>query len=299
MNDHVNLEYVRLFVDGELSTGDAAHIEQQMASDPDLRRRVEFERGLRERVAAALASDAPESPANLESSVRAALSATPESSDVAGRIEPVARAVVTPSPPRANFFLLAASLMIVAGAVLFGIFGRPIDSAPGPGQGDVVAESAFFVAGEHDRCSGDQLQLLAKLVYRDASEAFAALATHLGPGRVPAIDLSSIGFEFVGGGECHVPAADRSGHLMYLKSGGAGDADSSMVSIFMVPDEGQFSHLQTMPRINGAWIELTDRAEPCTVLFTTNGSMAYFLCCCDAASVEDTARLVHEQIITP
>ncbi len=109
-----------LLCDGELAPHEAEALNRSLESDPCQRSRVEFQRGLRRRVAAVLQIGC-EPPPGLADHVRRSLAETlpqNESTEESPR-----RSLVLSwlrGPTRANVFAVAASLALVAGVTAFG-----------------------------------------------------------------------------------------------------------------------------------------------------------------------------------
>lgn len=288
---------IRLYIDGELTPEESARLESLIESDESLRQRVDFERKLKGRVSDVMTGQDSAAPPELAAQIRAKLDN--DEPAVAGSISPQPRTAWFEGPRRANIFAVAATLAIVAGAVLFGIFGQPIDKfRPNPAT-DVITDSSLFVAGEHDRCVNDEASLNQKIKYTNPVAAYQFISTHLDTISIPVIDLSAFGYEFVGAGPCGVPSAERSAHVMFRKLNSDKDMPP-MVSIFMVPDTGQFRYSGSFEAPTGEWAvcpgeSLTDRR----VLISTDGQIAYFLCCCDENDLERIARSISLQTRTP
>lgn len=182
-------------------------------------------------------------------------------------------------PPRANIFAVAATLAVIAGAVLFGIFGRPIDSIRSA-RVEPVTEIAQFVSTEHRRCASDPDARGRKTKWTDPSACAAGLRDLLGVD-VPIFEVES--YRFVGAGPCHVPGEPVSAHLVYVRNDSGGDGHPSvMLSLFVVPNHGQFARDVTGGGRKWAWSNIGDRPEcPKTVACCDDGRLIYFLVCCN------------------
>jgi hypothetical protein len=309
MPDPTDATLIRQYADGELTPDEAAAFEQRLQSDPDLRAAVEFERTLRTRVAAVMQTDAPAAPADLADRIHAALAgadstqaadapdapdatpARPETGPVAGRIGPGAPPAAAAAAhdrgtggsrrPRANIFMIAATLVLVAGAILIGIFGPSIDQLPP--AGDLVVDAADWVSSEHGRCTTDTDVVDTKLSWHDPAEARRQLAAHLQVSEVSIpLALEEIGYEFVGAGRCMLPAGGlKSGHMLFERSANP-PAGPAMLSLFVVPDVGQYNRGLRLGMIPGRWYT-TDGGPKCARMIrrTTDGAVVYFLVCCD------------------
>lgn len=304
MNDEMNIQDLRRYVDGEMDAEEATGFERRLERDETLRAAVEFERLLCERIATVMAAPPAAAPTDLRDRVRTALAEAGAGDAVAGRIRPgdepartAARRTIFSGPHKANIFAVAATLAVVAGAVLFGIFGRPIDDAMhAPSGSSAVHEAAAFAAREHNRCRGSETKLQTKLIVRDPDRAADMLASHLGVTSVPALDLSSLGYSFVGAGPCGVPHAPASGHMMFQRDEPIGEA-YPMVSVFMVPDDGRFTPGPPIPTDAGEWDECA-RSPDCAhrVLYATNGELMFFICCCIDEDIDEIAEVLGGQM---
>jgi anti-sigma factor RsiW len=230
---------IRLYCDGELPDDQARQVEQRLGQDPSLRSLVESERRLKEHAGQVMAADGSPVPAGLAGRVRD--HGVGETTASAARIE-VEPAPATASrawwsgPHRANVFAVAACLVLVAGAVLFGILGPSIDSLRMRSVTDVAADAAAAVAGEHVVTTTDLRTVAARMPYHTADAADRGLARFLGaPGRI--FDLRDLGYEFVAGSTCDIPHCDRGSHLIYCKSEGK----RGLVTLHIVPDRGQIA----------------------------------------------------------
>ena len=145
MGSHPSAKLIRLYCDGELSPEQVADFEKQLLADPGAKRavteQIEVERRLRGCVDSAIKSHCPCAPKDLDLRIKVLFSQVNETSgDVVGRIgrEQTRQRL----PQRANIFAIAATLALIAGAVLFGIFGRTIDETVAPPV-DLVASAAI------------------------------------------------------------------------------------------------------------------------------------------------------------
>jgi len=230
---------IERYADGELGPAETAAFEARLAGDPALTAEVERRLGARETMRSAIArSMQVETPLDLRASVLATLdqSRRPVSRRQGGdQLRPRSWWQGT---RQANAFAVAASLLLVAGAVLFGIFGPRVVDRPGHGGGgDVpVTEVAETVVSEHESCAARGTCMAQDQPWRNldaASEALSALIGHA----VTAPNLDDAGYQFCCGGQSRVPGAgDRAGHLLYCRPDATGD-NCSFLSIFVVPVE--------------------------------------------------------------
>lgn len=294
MTEFDDIQRARLYADDELPEAERADFEARLAEQPALRARVEFERRLRRELVAAM--EPVQAPEGLAGRVRVALAAEgmdgADGADggdggVGGGIRRLFR-----GPTRANGLAVAASLAIVLTAVLIGILGRPIDHWGGAEDsvGDLVAAAAEYVSGEHDRCVSDESVRQSHCKAKSRAAAARTLAAHLGT-PVTVFDLGSMGYEFCGAGESDVPGGEPSGHLIYFRPPSE-DAAPGFVSIFVVPDVGQFDG-GADALDEGDWYE-SNGGPRCShvVLRSSDGRLVYFLVCCQEGEIDRLAGLI-------
>ena len=296
---------IRLFCDGELPPQEAAVVEAKLREHAEPRARAEFERRLRERVGAVLkAGSAP--PAGLADRIREAMtseeawaSRDPQAG-IIGTIEPPS-AEPAPhrawwrGPTRANAYAVAASVVLVAGAVLFGIFGRPIDSWPGRGTIDVAAEAAAAVASEHVMTANSPAGPAHSARYRTRDQAASGLTEYLGAAGL-VYDLSDLGYAFLGGDTCDVPRCERGCHLIYRRTGDG----PGLVTLHVVPRPRQFElhgspGLQTFPILTD---KITRNQDcPKDVLVWSHGEHCYMLVVSVAQDAEKIALRMQQTLL--
>ena len=186
MSDPIPPNLIRSYGDdepAELTDAARASIE----SDPRSRAQVRFERTLRERVGQAMSEPVAAMPDGLAGQVRdairgadgAAVGVADEASETDSR-ETGPRSWL--APRRANVFAIAASLALVVGAILFGIFGPSIDKI-GPGSdggSQLVSDTAQYVADEHRRCAAATHTRDGKAEWKTVATARKNLALALG-----------------------------------------------------------------------------------------------------------------------
>ncbi len=247
MSDVPTASLIQRYCDGELSSEESARVEARLRTDPELQARVGFERRLRDRVAALMERESV--PPELADRVRSAVRAeTPEEivskpdGVASGEPDGIASGGIAggstkrdwwSAPQRANVFAVAACIALVLGAVLVGIFGRPIDAWDGPT--DLTVAAAGAVATEHAVTASDLPTMLGSMI-RAPQEAMRQLAGHLGESGL-LFDLGSLGYEFIGGRTCTLPHCETGCHLLYRSTGDI----PGLVSLHIVPDEGQFN----------------------------------------------------------
>jgi anti-sigma factor RsiW len=282
-----DLNAIRLLADGELPPEGERAVRAAIDASPEGRARLEFERALRARVERVMSDDA--APAAVRERIMAALTAG--ASGDAPRHPRLARAgSIFRGPTRANVFAVAASLAIVAGAVLFGVFGPPLLPHAQTSELDPfrpVKDAVIYTSGEHGRCVGSRGALEDKIEYTSPAEGARALAAHLGVGTVRLFDLSPLGYQFIGAARCGVPPREQpSGHMLYRSDGGA------MISVFIQRDAGQFAFEERVV-YRPSDFEAPDpgRAE---AIWREDG-VVYFVVACNPDHLDGAAEMVHKQ----
>ncbi|MEM7228368.1 MAG: hypothetical protein AAF432_06070 [Planctomycetota bacterium] len=296
MHDSDHIQLIRQYVDGELDADIRADFEARLAEDAELQRRVTFEQTLRDRVGAHL-SRAVETPVDLEARIRGALrdASSPTETNAA-----VAGSVGTPGGgSRANWFAVAACLAIVAGAVLFGIFGPSIDdqNSPDPQKnGEILAATTLWTSEQHSRCTMDPA--LLKSMTEDCAtpeigEQVMRDFLRLTDCSVKFFELEELGFQYLGGGKTMAPGDTPAFHVVYMrprshKHGGA------MLSFFMVRAEGEFEGAATN---SGTW-KPNNPVPSCRhkVLRTLDDDVVMFMVCCDQNSTDDIGEYLSKKL---
>lgn len=303
MSESITSRAVRQYVDGELGAEEAGLIEQAMAASPLLREQVQFEQRLRDHLGSVMQAEVPSAPPGLIERVRSELAgaeiAGPEV-HVIGQIEADVGASSSTTgrrrgwmlPQRINVFAVAATLLLVAGVVLVSIFMPPIDQWRHDRTMASVTDVAEYVSGEHSRCAGDLLIAERKAHYRTAATAEAALHEYLQrPIRVFELDSAALGYRFIGGGECDLPAAERSCHLIYIRQ--RPGEPPARLSVFIEPDVGQFQECDGCPDWQACECASGTGGK---VMFASDGSLVYFLVCCDSGDLKPVAEAIAMQL---
>jgi anti-sigma factor RsiW len=324
---------IRLYCDGELSPEQAAEMERHLKAHPEARAsiaaQIQFERNLRNRIGEVIQRATPAAPAGLLQQIRSmhtdpavvgrleGNSLAAEVSGVSGsNSKPNRNGMVRPTksrtglfnwlqgPRQANVFAVAASLALVVGAVMIGIFGRPIDDhlpghssdqAPGATTADLVSDAAVFADTEHRRCSGDMKELERKAAMTAPRQAAGDLSDWL-EADVIVPNLDQAGYGFCGAGRCELPGTKQAGHFVYRKRVESGER-APMASIFVCRNEGQFNCSGGCLK-PGQWYSCTEDVgckSKCRleVARSTDGELVYFLVCCNMNDL-----LALKQVIT-
>lgn len=305
MSESLDPQLLKLCCDGEATPEQLAHLERHLQAHPEQRSEIagqlQFERKLRDCVGNLIKQTSPHAPQSLRESVRAAMAAQTLEADADRK--PLARdgvlARIFTNPQRANFFAVAATLALVAGAVLFGIFGRTIDDFNVPTTSDLVSEAAVFADREHGECAGDFRDLMSKLDETDPNAARGYLANALGTA-APVFDLDKIGYRLVGVGRCDMPVPARSAHLVYRKDVPAG-RQAPMLSVFVVRDEGGCGGKLCQGMARGEWFGVGSGDSRCVhkILRGTDGRLVYFLVCCDDRDLSTVTEQIQLASSTP
>ena len=235
MSDRSISELIRLDCDGELDPAQAEQLQRHLEAHPEDRTLVESERRLRERVGVVMTAACPSAPADLAERIQHRLET--DKADVEAEPAGFSFGRWLQGPRRANVFAVAASLFVVAGAVLIGILGTPIDNQP-TRVGQAV-EAAASVAGEHVATTASDG---AMITYSSLAEAQRLMEDHL-DAALTVFDLGDAGYEFVGAKECGVPHCERGCHFLYRRQ----DRRPGLVSLHIVPDYGQFDLSEGRP----------------------------------------------------
>ncbi len=291
---------IRLYADGELPADEREQFEEDLRTRPGERAAVDFEGCLRERVTAVISAGAP-APPDLADRVRRRLSETSEAAApaVTGSVRRLTFPAWLRRPDQANIFAVAASLAVVAGAVLFGIFGKPIDAWRRPGPLSLAANAVPFVAGEHLRCAGSSDQRSSKATFPAPDQAALELSLWLGPRlEVESLvgQLEPLGWSFYGGGYCGVPGVERSAHLIFTRIGPQKASGPALLSIFVVPDEGRFALEHRGRPIEPLRWHTVTTADDGEVWVFSDRELLYLMVGCVRSDLAPASRAVTEAV---
>ncbi len=282
MSDLNDASLIRRVLDGEATPEEHAALREAAVTDEVLRHRIEAEGRLRDRLQVILQVGA--APSTLAGAIRQQWK---DSSPPAQVEEPLQFEAAAFSPqPRLNFFALAASITIIASAVLIGIFGTPLFTRSSE-VATQIADIKAYIANEHVRCASDSSILAAKVKYRDPRDVERELTALLST-PIQVIDLSSIGFGFVGGGPCHVPpAVAPSGHLVYQAPSGR------LASIFIEPYQKGVA-LEPGLIVTDPKVGLSGASN-----IWTDGTLIYMVVVCNSTDLDAITRLTRRLPTTP
>ena len=297
MTDRPDANLIQMYCDGECTAEQSAQVERQLAADPELQKHVrqqtEFNANLRRHILKS--NQSVMAPAGLLEQVKATLDQASQSPSIAGRIHSTTTkssrfAAIFDDPRRGNVFAIAATLLIVAGAVLYGIFGRSIDDVTPANPTDVFSQAALFAEAEHGQCAGDATTLSKKSQFTDIIEAERMLS-HWVDAPVRVTNLADLGYEFVGAGQCNLPTTVRSGHLMYRKMG-VKSGPTPMVSVFVFPNRGQCGGNLCKGMDCNQWYLCANDKCVHKVLRSTDGRLVYLLVCCVDGDIDQIAQAI-------
>ena len=288
MSDRSISELIRLDCDGELDQAQAEQLQRHLEAHPEDRKRVEAERRLRERVGIVMTAACPSAPADLAERIQHRLET--DKAEVEAEPAGFSFARWLQGPRRANVFAVAASLFVVAGAVLVGILGTPIDDQP-TRVGQAV-EAAASVAGEHVATTGSDG---AMITYSSLGEAQRLIEDHL-DAALTVFELGDAGYEFVGAMECDVPHCERGCHFLYRRVGGV----PGLVSLHIVPDRGQFDLSEGQPVKGELPLDSTlfpkTSGCPQDVIMFSDGKLVFLVVMCVSEDVMDVVWAMQGQL---
>lgn len=288
MSDRSISELIRLDCDGELDQAQAGQLQRHLEAHPEDRTLVESERRLRERVGVVMTAACPSAPADLAERIQHRLET--DKAEVEAEPAGFSFARWLQGPRRANVFAVAASLFVVAGAVLVGILGTPIDDQP-TRVGQAV-EAAASVAGEHVATTASDG---AMITYSSLGEAQRLMEDHL-DAALTVFDLGDAGYEFVGAMECDVPHCERGCHFLYRRQ----DRRPGLVSLHIVPDYGQFDLSEGQPFKDELPLDSTlfpkTSGCPQDVIMFSDGKLVFLVVMCVSEDVMDVVWAMQGQL---
>ncbi len=281
-----------MYSDGELDPEQTVRMELELREHAQAAGCVEFERKLRERVCVVMTTEHPTAPQELAGRIRDEIRSVdlPDVQAPSGPIRHLFR-----GPRHANVFAVAASLALVAGAVLVGIFAPPIDAWRAGSYGNQTRDAATHVAQEHAAAASAFGEVAASGFQHQALQtANATLGRPFGR-PLQIAELDGLGYEFVGASQCEVPHCDSACHYLFRRSNGPG-----LVSLHIVPDRGQFDMTEGM-RIRslplGGMILPKKEACPMEVVVFSDGELAYLLVVCVADDLPQVAQRLQENLL--
>jgi hypothetical protein len=321
MADELTITQILAYADGELPAEQARQVEAHLARNPAVRRLIEADGKLRAQLAHVMQpTPAASEMTAMADRIRAA---------AVGRIDQptvnevrVARAATASSaapgesslslldriagffsgsahrPRQVSFLSATAVIVLITAIVLIGIFGQPLDHYEGgaPIPGSLLTEAAEHVSKEHDRCAGCYDAMMEKVVAVTEEEAISHLQAHLGVELVTIFNLTDLGYRFVGYGPCAMPGARTSAHLIYARE--VPDEQPSTLSIFIVPNEGQYAReCRGRRKSDGRWSGICG-GPGCgkSILHGSDDSLVYFIACRHADLVDAVSREICQSL---
>lgn len=233
---------LRACADGELNPDQCERLMQLLESQPQAMSQHEFELKLRECCNRTM-TKSPPCPESLRERVGAIAAAAREDEPAYAKgVESSAaytkdRSFWTRSPLlsiAAVLMLSVAGVLIWQSANLSGAFrsALPLNLE----QASYSERIGEFALGEHTRCCDDDAAE-AKLVERDIEQAVAYFSERFDRSvQMPDMAMSDEQVDFFGGGDCHVPKTEKSGHLRFDAYDDAGNPIA--LSLFIAPDPG-------------------------------------------------------------
>lgn len=301
MSQRPTITELRLFVDGELPPEDAVRIERHLGGDPQARAFIDFERQLRARVAETFAAERPIAPTWLASRIHQSSAMARETEvPIAGRVgaadgsvdrDAVASPVIIEAAPppvtpgqisrqRINVFAVAASLALVAGTVLLGLLGSPIDSSA-QAHSAHLQQAATKVAMEHLNVRISPSIRRQALTFDSCAESNREFSKFLDM-TIVIPELDDIGLDFVGGGLCEVPHCEHACHVVYQRTG-----SNELVSLHLVTGDGHFPE--------GTFIS-RDATGFHDVVAWSDGALGYLLTAETASVARTVAREIQRRL---
>jgi len=301
MSNHSITNLIRQYCDGELNDEQIAQVQKHLQAHPEDQAIIESERKLRKRIEAVVKADCPHAPAGLVDQIKSEFTKQSVSSDSEEETYAYSPRSWSFGPNKANVFAVAASIALVVGAVLFGIFGNPIDrrNAVDVSQTTAAIEAAESVGLEHIKLATNRGSLDALMGCSSCDDARSAYCRQLGSEDIPKIDLSAAGYEFKNGMECAVPHCETSYHLIFSKSEGMG-----LVSIHIARDTRNLN-LDAGEPFDGKTRFKTSRfylnrkimgQSPCVIAFRDDEIM-YLVMACISSDTEQVIDLIQDSIV--
>lgn len=307
MPDRPDLNLIRTHCDGECSPEQNAALEGHLRRHPEdaeaVRKQVAFEHQLRHCVDRVLKHDCSCAPAALRQAIAGSLRqgvgvGAAKSSEKSSGVTSSGMGRLVFETRRANAFAIAATLMIIAGAVLYGYFGRNIDQSARAGS-ELVYAANMYADQDHSKFTSALSKAGGQIATAkpDAAAVEIELTKWMGS-PVHVFDLSDLGYEFVEAGKSEMPVPEHSAHLRYRKLGDAGtDAGRPMVSVFVVPRAGGCQRMSdgTEP---GRWCD-TECPRQCTrhVMRSTDGKLLYFVVCCNNNDMDRVTQSLSKSML--
>lgn len=297
MSKHSITNLIRQYCDGELNDEQIAQVQQHLQDHPEDQAIVESERKLRKRIEAVVKADCPHAPAGLADQIKSEFTKQSVSSDSEEETYAYSPRSWSFGPNKANVFAVAASIVLVVGAVLFGIFGNPIDRRVP--ELNRIAEAVSSVGLEHMKAASDPGRFDRPKSKCISCEDASRDCKRLFKTDIPVLNLSSSGYTFKEGMECEVPHSGKAYHLFYKQVNGNG-----LVSVHIVKDVGQLGLQDAQPfegdiplKTAQIFLDNGDKNWNPSVLTFSDGEMAYMVMLCMEIDTEQVIRSIQESIV--
>jgi len=228
---------LRACADDELCREKCERLKQYLKDHPEAEAQVEFEKALKGSCERVMTSSC-----GCPDSLRAKIEAMACECETASNI-----AVSNEQSRKASFWKLSpmmsamAAVLVLAGGALIWQSASIITQGSGLGFVDTspvayAERVGNFVAREHMRCC-DEEAASKKLIHDEIEDSIAYFSERFDQTVAsPAAMSDDAEIRYYGGGDCSVPATDKSGHLRFDAVGPDGQAVS--LSLFIAPNPG-------------------------------------------------------------
>ncbi len=289
MNDKEIRKYLAAFADGELDVEQNLCVLEQMAMNPQATRRVMHQQQLRQMVNRALREMTPAvDPALRQRIAELALETetvrdAESSNDVIGAADGIEKPRSNTAAPSVLARLtpwlpaIAAAILLAASAAIWFVAPPRGGTSTPPAVAIVRAPDLLdakrinVLETRHQSCS-ERIELLhnAERFGRAIADVPSKVTGFLGEQTSPILDLSALGYEFSGAGECAAPGA-RAVHLVYRHRDAPVSSEAISLWVRADPEESinvQAGKLYEVPRPQSAGS---------IVMWRTGGSVYYLV----------------------
>jgi anti-sigma factor RsiW len=288
MNDSSIWHLIQIHCDGESTPEQEAALQERLQHRADLQRALEdhrrFVQSLRSHTAGVMREQCPCCPDAVVQTIKSCISTSPDVGARAqqfGRSGPQAHyrrwAAAFSAPVRVNGLAVAATLALIAGAILYGIFGPSIDDVRPPRSADLAAIAAQIAANEHARSASEPSNLDENVAPPPPEEVERNAVAHLGV-PIQVFDLTDAGYHFVRAERCDMGLTEPAYHLLYRKVVSSGQR-VPMASVYVMAKSGGCGGLCAGKK-SCQWYPVVGAKCKQKVLHSTDGKRVYFLVCC-------------------
>ncbi|MBL4809175.1 MAG: hypothetical protein JKY43_03840 [Phycisphaerales bacterium] len=228
---------LRACADGELCPEQCDRLKQYLAEHPEAAEQVEFEKTLKKSCERIMGSGC-----GCPNSLRAKIEAMACECMAASGIDESNKRTRKASFWRLSPMMSAmAAVLALAGGALIWQSASIITQGSGLGFTDTspvayAERVGNFVAREHMRCC-DEKAASQKLIHNEITESIAYFSERFNQQVAsPSTISDQANIQYYGGGDCNIPATDKSGHLRFDAVGPDGETIS--LSLFIAPDPG-------------------------------------------------------------